>query len=98
MGAIVSILLALFVLAALVFVFITTSGTFREQTGVFTGSNVDSVVGACNRHIDLNQGFEYCCVEKSVNTGDEKLEMTCDSAREQSWGVDIEEISCEGVC
>ena len=99
-AAVITIIIALFVLAALLIAFTNTEGNFRDTIkSFFSDSNVDRIVEQCNNYVDLESQYEYCCVEKEIDLGDgQEFGMKCFDARNESWGSRIDELSCEGVC
>lgn len=99
-NVIVIMVLALLLLAALIYIFMASSGDFYTQLkNYFSESNVDGVIDSCNNLMAINSAYEFCCVSKEIKISkDEKFLMSCWNASEQSWGSRINKLACGGVC
>jgi len=86
----VIIVLAVLLLIALIVVLTGQTGFFSDFLRNLTGkANVDAVVTACNSHVNQNDIYEYCCVEKKVYYKSEgKLkeeELTCKELADKTF-------------
>ena len=99
-NTIIIMVLAIALLVFLVFMLSSASSSFREKIGTyFSSSNVDMVKENCNNLASSNSNYEFCCVLKEVKLGKKlKVETTCFGASNYSWGGDIANVDCEGVC
>jgi len=99
-STIIIIILSLIVLIALILVFTRSTGTFSERISSLLGnSNIDSVRDSCNLLASQQSAYEYCCVNKTVKLSlNKKIDLPCSFARGESWGKQIDELNCVGVC
>jgi hypothetical protein len=99
-STIIIIILSLVVLIALIMIFTKSTGTFGDKLSALLGtSNIDSVKDSCNLLVNQNSAYEYCCLNKTIKLGiNKKVEMSCNLAREESWGNSIGKLNCEGIC
>jgi len=99
-ATVIAILIGLFLLVAVLLSFTSTEGKFRDVvSGFFSSSNVDQVVNQCNRNVDLNEQYEYCCTDKTIKlSSKEEVIMPCMNASVETWGSRINELNCEAIC
>jgi len=99
-GTIVVIILSLVVLIFLIMALKGSFKDFRDKIGIyFSDSNVDSIIDNCNSLAMRDSSYEYCCVKKEIKLSSKnKVFLTCDNARNESWGSSIDLLNCEGVC
>lgn len=99
-STIIALILGLVLLVLLIMLLTGSFDNFKNKIGAFSSnSNVDLIVGNCNTLASNDAKFEYCCVNKTiVLSKTQKYELTCIKAINTTWGKDIEQLSCEGVC
>jgi len=104
-GTLIAIILAVFILIALLFFWNQQTGIFSDFLRNIAGkTNVDSVVTICNTLESQNAIHDYCCVEKNVRYEQEKKiqeeKLTCNELREKEISGDrIKELNCNStVC
>ena len=97
---VVYIIIALVILAALIFIFIYYSGSFFSTTkGYSQKSNIDDQVQNCNRLVMQGARYEYCCMSREIKPDEKtKLNMTCNQFSEKNYGKDVQKMDCEEIC
>jgi hypothetical protein len=101
-GTVVTIVLALLLLAFLIVFFTGNFSNFKDKIGgFFSSSNVDDVVSNCNSLVLRESKYEYCCTNKTVKLSSKnKFESSCNdlSLGNFSWAKNIEKLNCLDVC
>lgn len=99
-GTLVTMILAVILLALVIVFFTGGFNKFKDKIGgFFSDSNVDIVVDSCNRLIAQEAKFDYCCVNKTIKVSSKQnYNMPCLLASNYSWGARIDKIDCSGVC
>lgn len=92
-GTLIIIILAIVVLIVLVFGFTQGWGNLWAKISNFFGggSNVQTIIQACQIACSTNQKYDYCELERKVNFGPE------DPRNEQPWTCDDLQSEVEGL-
>jgi hypothetical protein len=96
----VYVILALVLMAGLIFIFMFYSGDFITGIkGYFLKSNVDSQIQNCNRLVMQGAAYEYCCSKMDIKLDPRNIRnMTCKELRNEDYGGSVLEMGCDIVC
>lgn len=98
-STIILLVLGLMVMIGAIYLLATQKGFFKDTVGSFSDeNNVDDVVLSCNSLVGNEQVYTYCCEEKKVNMGSEKIEKTCSDLVDEGFvGGRIGELDCSAI-
>ena len=99
-GTIIIIVLAIFVLIAVLVIWNQQTGIFSDFLRSVSGkTNIDTLITGCNSLVTQQAVYEYCCIKKEAKyeqDGEIKKEkLTCDELREKEFtGNRVNELNC----
>ena len=99
-NTIILMVLGIMILIALILIFNRSAGSFSDKINTFfSSSNVDNVIETCNNLVSQESSYDFCCTKKIIKLSRAQvLNMTCFDAINQTWGKNIQQLNCEGIC
>lgn len=92
-STLVVLVLAILIIIALALAFTGGFGKFWNTMKGYLISDVDAAKKACENACRTQSSYDFCCVQRDVSFGKEKVNLTCvDSRLKVSCDIDCKEV------